>query len=167
MESAKSAPVDFSDGAREDVCAIAFDTKGPEIRTGLFDREHSSVKTTKAGPEVNLVDGSIVNLSVDPAHKAVGTAQRVFIDYPALPAVMRPGSRIYIDDGLLSLKVENLTADRTVQCRVEHGGTLAERKGVSLPGVDVDLPAVSTKDIADLKLAKETGVDMIFASFVR
>lgn len=75
---------------------------------------------------------------------------------------------MFIDDGLLALRVVSvLPGQDKVICRAENSAKLGERKGVSLPGVEVQLPAVSDKDREDLKLAKEMGADFVFASFIR
>ncbi|RXM34110.1 Pyruvate kinase PKM [Acipenser ruthenus] len=110
--------------------AVALDTKGPEIRTGLIK------------------------------------GNTLWVDYKNLTKVVQAGSKIYIDDGLISLLVKELGSNY-VMCEVENGGSLGSKKGVNLPGAAVDLPAVSEKDIQDLQFGVAQGVDMVFASFIR
>ncbi|CAJ0932638.1 unnamed protein product, partial [Mesorhabditis belari] len=140
------------------VVAIALDTKGPEIRTGLL------AAGTRA--EIELIAGHSIRLSTEPHFESSGTATCLYVDYENLPQSVRPGSRIYIDDGLLSLIVDEIDHNAVI-CTVENGGLLGNRKGVNLPGTKVDLPAVTEKDKADLRFGVEQGVDIIFASFVR
>uniref|UniRef100_A0A8B9LFA5 Pyruvate kinase n=1 Tax=Astyanax mexicanus TaxID=7994 RepID=A0A8B9LFA5_ASTMX len=139
--------------------AIALDTKGPEIRTGLVQGN--------ADAEVKLERGAQVKVVTAEAERDATDGTRVWMDYPSLPSVVQPGARIYIDDGLIALKVEEI-GDGWVNTRVENGGTLCSRKGVNLPGAElVNLPAVSERDRADLQFGVEQGVDMVFASFIR
>ncbi|KPA85838.1 pyruvate kinase [Leptomonas pyrrhocoris] len=136
--------------------AIALDTKGPEIRTGLF-----------VGGEAVMEQGAVCYVTTDPAFADKGTKDKFYIDYPNLPKVVRPGGYIYIDDGILILHVLSHEDDLTLKCTVANAHTIADRRGVNLPGCNVDLPAVSEKDRGDLQFGVEQGVDMIFASFIR
>lgn len=135
---------------------IALDTKGPEIRTGLF-----------VGGEAILNPGDTVLVTTDPAFETKGTKEKFYVDYPRLATTVRPGNYIYIDDGVLNLKVLSKEDNNTLKCYVNNAHRLTDRKGCNLPGCDVDLPAVSEKDRLDLKFGVEQGVDMIFASFIR
>merc|ERR1712137_970151 len=137
------------------VLAIALDTKGPEIRTGLLKDD-----------EVSLTEGQEFTLTTDSARGEDGDANTVFVDYQNIAKVVPVGGTVYIDDGLLSLEVTEV-GDNFLKTRVRNAGKLGSRKGVNLPNINVDLPAISEKDASDLKFGVEQNVDMIFASFIR
>lgn len=80
---------------------------------------------------------------------------------------MRQNDRILVGDGLLAFKVEQITEEGNVACVLENSGVMGERKNVNVPGVVVDLPAVTEKDEKDIAFGVEQGVDMIAASFIR
>ena len=131
--------------------------QGPEIRTG----------TMRVG-EVELKAGNHITVSVDPEHKAQCDEQLVYMDYTNLPLIVERGSLIYVDDGLISLRVDSVAADkRSCLCTIINTGKLSSKKGVNLPGLAVDLPSISEQDAKDLSFGVEQGVDIVFASFIR
>ena len=156
IDAARKSVVDSPLDGR--LVAIALDTKGPEIRTG----------TTVGGGNVELVAGSKLTVTTDPAKKEECSASLIYMDYANLPKVMSVGGIIFVDDGLLELKVESIDVGAgTMECEVMNTGMLGSKKGCNLPDVDVDLPALSEKDKADLAFGVSKNVDMIFASFIR
>lgn len=90
-----------------------------------------------------------------------------YVDYKNIHKVIEVGKLIYVDDGIISFEVIQKIDDKTLRVRALNDGQISSRKGVNLPGTDVDLPALSKKDIADLEFGVKNGVDMIFASFIR
>lgn len=141
--------------AREELNApipLILDTKGPEIRIKTFKED-----------TITLNQGSTFTLTTEDIE---GDETRVSVTYKNLPLDLRRGSRVLIDDGLIELKVKNLT-ETDVECEVINGGTLSSRKGVNIPDVYVNLPSLTDKDIEDIKFGIEMGFDYIAASFVR
>lgn len=132
--------------------AIMLDTKGPEIRTGYFQ-----------GGKALLVNGSRVVLTT---REVEGDAGCFSVTYRGLPKAVRPGNTILLDDGRITLKVVEV-GEEEVTCEVVVGGELKDQKGVNLPGVLVDLPSLTDKDIADINFGIDHGVDFIAASFIR
>lgn len=152
----QKARMDMLKAIREEVgrpVAILLDTKGPEIRTGLL----------KDGKKVNLEEGQTFTLTTE---KIEGDEKRVSITYDGLAEDVEIGKTILIDDGLIELKVKNIT-DTDIICTVINGGELGQRKGVNVPNVPVRLPALTQKDREDIIFGVEQGVDFIAASFVR
>lgn len=132
---------------------LILDTKGPEIRTGVMAEDK----------DVKLNIGDTFTLTTE---EIEGDETRVSVTYKNLPYDLKRGSRILIDDGLIELKVKNLT-NTEVECSVENGGLLGSRKGINIPDVFVNLPALTDKDLADIKFGAEVGFDYIAASFIR
>jgi len=136
------------------MCALALDTKGPEIRTGKI----------QGGGDVELVAGQEFTLVNDFEH--VGDSKTIGQSYPKLSEVLEVGSEVLIDDGLISMTVVSKTPT-SVTCKVANNGLLGQNKGINLPGAVVDLPALTERDKTDLAFGCEQGVDFIFASFIR
>ncbi|KAF8314985.1 pyruvate kinase [Clavulina sp. PMI_390] len=137
--------------------AIALDTKGPEIRTGVMRQGFDDVKIS-AGHEFIVTS--------DPQYAENCDDKILYLDYGNISKVTEPGKFIYIDDGILSLEVLAIDG-KNLKVRAVNNGALSSRKGVNLPSTPVDLPALSEKDKGDLKFGVKNGVDMIFASFIR
>ena len=133
--------------------ALMLDTKGPEIRTGLL----------KDGKKVSLEQGKEFTLYTE---EREGDETGCSITYQQLVYDVRKGDTILIDDGLIGLEVQRVSANK-IECIIKNGGELGERKGVNVPNVKIHLPGVTQKDREDILFGIEQGVDYIAASFVR
>ncbi|KAK4071615.1 uncharacterized protein Triagg1_5853 [Trichoderma aggressivum f. europaeum] len=137
--------------------AIALDTKGPEIRTG----------NTAGDADIPITVGTVMNITTDEKYITACDTQNMYVDYKNITKVIQPGRVVYVDDGVLAFDVLSIKDDKTVEVRARNNGFISSRKGVNLPNTDVDLPALSEKDKADLRFGVKNGVDMVFASFIR
>ena len=131
---------------------ILADLQGPKIRLGRF----------AAGPTY-WANGETVRITVDDCE---GTHDRVSTTYKQLARDAAPGDRLLVDDGNVGLVVEHVDGNDVV-CTVTEGGPVSNNKGLSLPGMNVSVPAMSEKDIEDLEFALRLGVDLVALSFVR
>jgi len=138
--------------------ACMLDTKGPEIRSGFF---------ADGAKKIVLVKGENLCLTSDYSFK--GNKNKLACSYKALATSVKPGQTILCADGSLCLTVLSCDpAQGEVTCRVENNAVIGERKNMNLPGVHVDLPTCTEKDIDDIKnFACKYDLDFIAASFVR
>ncbi len=132
--------------------AVLVDLQGPKIRVGAF----------AAGP-VTLKNGSEFTITTE---DVPGDEHEVSTTYDGLPGDCAPGDRLLIDDGKVALECTQVEGPR-VKTRVIEGGKVSDHKGINLPGVAVSVPALSEKDVEDLRWALRLQADLIALSFVR
>jgi pyruvate kinase len=132
--------------------AILVDLQGPKIRLARFEN----------GPH-DLARGDIFTITTD---EVPGTKERVGTTYKGLPGDCKPGDRILIDDGKVTVEVVEVTVNDVVTKCIEPGA-VSNNKGINLPGVAVSVPALSEKDRDDLRWGLRAGADFIALSFVR
>jgi pyruvate kinase len=131
--------------------AIMADLPGPKMRIGQFSKE-----------PIELGIGDSLTLTTD---DIVGDPSRVSVSFSRLPQAVKPGDRLYLNDGLIQLEV--VKVDGTdVRCRVLVGGELRSKKGLNLPGIDLGIRAFTERDQSWLAFAKEQGLDAVSQSFV-
>lgn len=133
---------------------VMMDIKGPEIRTGA--RTESTQLTT----------GQLVDVTGSEDAKTDGDVLVIPTNYPKMITAVPVGGIVLVDNGLIQLRVLEQKADR-LRCRVEQPGPLGSRRHINLPGVKVDLPALTDKDRADVAVGCDVGVDFYALSFVR
>ncbi len=133
--------------------ATLLDTKGPEIRLGKFVDDKP----------VEIYDGDLYVLTTE---DILCDNQRGSITFKKLPRDVSIGTRILINDGVIELLTEKVT-NTEITCRVIHGGTLSNNKGINVPGVKLSMPYLSESDMNDLEFGAKMGFDFIAASFVR
>lgn len=133
--------------------ATLLDTKGPEVRLGDF--ENPDGVTINHGDKFTLT-----------TKKCMGNEKKSYVNYEGLPNDVKPGTVILINDGLISMKVDSVKGT-DIHCTVIDGGLLTNHKGVNVPGVDLNMPYLSERDMNDLKFGASHDFDFIAASFVR
>src|SRR5499426_4097012 len=135
--------------------AILQDLQGPKIRLGTFG--------PGGGGRVDLEAGRPFTLCAPPV---VGTAERASITHPEYLKDLRPRDEIWMDDGMIQLRVESATSEE-VRCQVVVGGRISDHKGLSLPRVSLPMSCLTDKDRDDLRFGLGHGVDFVAVSFVR
>ena len=144
--------INLSNDGTASKIAILLDTQGPEIRTGdtniPIDLNVDDEVTLTVRDEIDVETSSIK------------------VNYKGLVHSVDVGSKITVDNGLINFKVLSKESD-TLLCKVIHGGKLGSKRHVNLPGVRIDMPSITTKDIQDIEFGIKNGVDFIAASFVR
>ena len=132
--------------------AAILDTKGPEIR----------IKSFGCG-RITLNAGDPFTLTTE---ETEGDQSRVSVTYTDLHKELTAGQEVLIDDGLVAVRVDEI-AGREIRCTVENGGTISSNKSINIPGVHIHLPALTEKDIDDIRFGVENDFDFVAASFVR
>lgn len=133
---------------------LCLDTKGPEIRTG---------KQESGDEKVTITEGQKFTFLYE---DVIGNETKTSISYKGLSEDVKPGSTILVDDGAIEFRVDEIVG-KDVVCTALNTGKLGSRKTVNVPGLKLNLPALSEKDINDLTNGVKAGFDYIFASFVR
>ena len=134
--------------------ALLLDTKGPEIRTGVLETGNEKV-TIEEGQEFTFVNDDII-----------GNNTKTSISYKELYKDVKVGGTLLVDDGALEFEITEIKG-KDIVCKALNTGRLGSRKTMNVPGVKVDLPALTQKDIEDITEGIKRGFDYIAASFVR
>lgn len=133
--------------------AVMMDVKGPEIRTGKVERP------------ISLAVGDKIEFHIEGV-EPVGDIPSVSVNYPGLPSDLEVGNVVLVDSGLIRMEVFEKDEKR-VRLNVLTPGELGSKRHINLPGVQVNLPALTEKDEADLRAGVECGIDFVALSFVR
>lgn len=146
------------------VRAILVDTKGPEIRTGPLPG-NEEVTQIEVGATVILTTEDV---SGEPVPKEGDTDRKIHVDYMSIAKTVDVGRLVLLDDGLIALEVVEIDPkQKFIVCQALNAGPIKKNKGVNLPDMELDLPALTEKDRRDLTWACEVGADYIAASFIR
>ncbi|UEG49167.1 pyruvate kinase [Ferruginibacter lapsinanis] len=133
--------------------AILGDLQGPKLRVG--DLEDGKIE---------LVPG---NTFIFTTEKIIGTKEKIYVSYPMLSSDVKVGERIFLDDGKMEVKVQEILNDKEVKVSVTLGGTLTPKKGVNLPDSALSMPSLTEKDKEDLDFIIDQNLDWVALSFVR
>ncbi len=133
--------------------AILADLQGPKLRVGELENNRVELKE----------DDEFIFTR----EKMVGHNKKIYVSYPNLTTDVKPGERIFLDDGKMEVQVEEILNDTEVRVKVILGGVLLPKKGVNLPDSELTMPSLTEKDLADLDFILEQKVDWIALSFVR
>lgn len=150
--SARIATIRAAAGRTGRTVAIMMDLKGPEIRIGTF-----------AGGSILLKEGDLFTLTTQ---QVEGSQDRVWVQYPGIVRDVAAGGCLLLDDGNITLQAVAVT-ETEIRTKVVVGGPLSNRKKINLPGVKVSLPALSDKDVDDIRFAVRMNLDFIAGSFMR
>ena len=133
--------------------AILLDTKGPEVRTGLFENG-----------EIELKKGNDVILT---NQEMIGNSKKIFINYKGIVNDLNVDDIVLLDDGYITLKVKEKLNEEELLCEILNDGKIKDRRGVNVPGITLNFDFISEKDRSDILWACENDFDFIAASFVR
>jgi pyruvate kinase len=144
--------------------AILVDTKGPEIRTGSLPG-NQDVAMIETGAKVIVTTEPVFD---EPIPAEGDHDRKLQIDYMSIAKTVKIGSMVLLDDGLIALEVMEIDPNaKFIVCTALNAGPIKKNKGVNLPGLELDLPALTDKDRRDLEWACKVGADFIAASFIR
>ena len=132
--------------------AALCDTKGPEMRLGIFNED-----------KITLKNGDSFILTTK---EMVGTKEKSYVNYAGLPQEVKKGDTILLNDGLITLEVVDVIGNE-IETKVMYGGNISSRKRVACPGIQLNLPFLSEQDKSDILFAASVGMDYIAASFVQ
>jgi len=145
--------------------ATLLDTKGPEIRTAML-RDHKPI-SLEAGQSI-IVESVGAKYMEFEGFKEEGGETRIGLSYAKLCQSVKPGNMILLSDGSISIRVDEVLSDTELKGTVLNSKALGERKNCNLPGVKVDIPVLTEKDIDDLQnFAAKHRMDFVAASFVQ